>query len=129
MIYDAHIKAGIDFSQIQVEAADQALTIRLPQAEIQDVTIASDSLEFYDEKFALFNFQDRTDTVTALQYAEEDARERAADTDLTSAADEKAQTLILGFLNSLWNAEDAPEIHFETLSSESGSGAEAAPAA
>lgn len=129
MIYDAHIKAGIDFSQIQVEAADQALTIRLPQAEIQDVTIASDSLEFYDEKFALFNFQDRTDTVTALQYAEEDARERAADTDLTSAADEKAQTLILGFLNSLWNAEDAPEIHFETLSSESGSGAEDAPAA
>lgn len=80
-----------------MEAADQALTIRLPQAEIQDVTIASDSLEFYDEKFALFNFQDRTDTVTALQYAEEDARERAADTDLTSAADEKAQTLILGF--------------------------------
>ncbi len=118
MIYDAHIKAGIDFSQIQVNAESSVLTISLPKAEIQDISIDPDSLEFYDEKFALFNFQDRTDTVTALQYAQEDAEKHAADTDLISAAEEKAQTLISGFLSSLWSSEEAPEIHFETIEPE-----------
>ena len=97
MIYNAHIKAGIDLSKAKVDVSGETITVTLPKAEIQDITIDPGSLEFYDEKFALFNFQDREDkedTVTALQAAKEDAEKNAADSELLTTANEQAQRLI-----------------------------------
>ena len=71
MIYDASVKAGVDLKQVQIDIKGNNISVTLPKAEIQDITIDPGSLEFYDEKFALFNFQDREDTVEALQYAKE----------------------------------------------------------
>lgn len=111
MIYDAHVKAGVDLSQAKAQVKGNQITVTLPEAQVQDITIDPDSLEFYDEKFALFNFQDRTDTVKALQYAQEDVEKRAAETDLLSTADEKAEALVTEFLNTLFADRDtAPEI-------------------
>ena len=91
------------------------VSVTLPKAEIQDITIDPDSLEFYDEKFALFNFQDRQDTVEALQYAKEDVTKQAEKTDLLTTAEERAKTVITELVNSMWNQEDTkPEITFET---------------
>ena len=59
MIYDANVKAGVDLGQVQMDIKGNKVSVTLPKAEIQDITIDPDSLEFYDEKFALFNFQDR----------------------------------------------------------------------
>lgn len=94
MIYDAHIKAGIDLSKAQVDVSGETITVTLPEAVIQDINIDPDSLEFYDEKIALFNPQNKEDTVTALQAAKEDAEKNAADSDLLATANEQARRLI-----------------------------------
>ena len=90
----AHIKAGIDLSKAKVDVSGETITVTLPKAEIQDITIDPDSLEFYDEKIALFNPQNKEDTVTALQAAKEDAEKNAADSELLTTANEQAQRLI-----------------------------------
>lgn len=94
MIYNAHIKAGIDLSKAKVDVSGETITVTLPKAEIQDIAIDPDSLEFYDEKIALFNPQNKEDTVTALQAAKEDAEKNAADSELLTTANEQAQRLI-----------------------------------
>ena len=115
MIYDANVKAGVDLGQVQMDIKGNKVSVTLPKAEIQDITIDPDSLEFYDEKFALFNFQDRQDTVEALQYAKEDVTKQAEKTDLLTTAEERAKTVITELVNSMWNQEDTkPEITFET---------------
>ena len=82
MIYNAHIKAGIDLSKAKVDVSGETITVTLPKAVIQDV------------KIALFNPQNKEDTVTALQAAKEDAEKNAADSELLTTANEQAQRLI-----------------------------------
>lgn len=94
MIYDAQIKAGIDLSQAKVELQKDKITIILPKPTIQDIIIDSNSLEFYDEKAALFNWKDRSDTAKAIQYAKEDALEKANQTDILEQASNQAKLVI-----------------------------------
>ena len=94
MLYNACITAGIDLDKAQIEADGKEIRITLPPAEIRELTIDPNSLEFYDEKFALFNPQDRQDTVVALQEAEKDAREHAETTELLTLADQQAELVV-----------------------------------
>lgn len=94
MIYDAHIKAGVDLSKATVSISNDTIKITVPKAEIQDVTVDSDTLEFYDEQFALFNWTDKSDTAKAMEYAKEDAKVKAAATDILTQAKEQAKTVI-----------------------------------
>lgn len=94
MIYDAHIKAGIDLSKAEVKISGKEIQIKIPAPEIQDITIDSDSLEFYDEKFALFNWTNKDDTTNAIAYAKEDATAKAGQTDILDQAKEQAKTVI-----------------------------------
>ncbi|RHR32132.1 DUF4230 domain-containing protein [Clostridium sp. AF19-22AC] len=94
MIYDAHIKAGIDLSQAVVEVSGKSISIRIPAPEIQDITIDSDTLEFYDEKFALFNWTNKEDTTKAIAYAKNDAEAKAGQTDILEQAREQAAAVI-----------------------------------
>lgn len=98
MIYDARIKAGIDLSQAQVTVNDKKITVSVPAPEMQDITVDPDSLEFYDEKLALFNWTKKEDTQNAMKKAEEDAAKKAAQTDLLSQAAEQAETVIVTLL-------------------------------
>ena len=90
MVYDATVRAGVDLSEAEVKVEGSEITISLPAATIQTVEVDADSLEFYDEKYALFNWQDRDDTATALELAEEDALEVAEEDGLVEAAEEQA---------------------------------------
>lgn len=101
MIYDAQIKAGIDLLKAQISLTGDTISVSLPKAEIQDITIDPDSLEFYDEKIALFNPQNKEDTVAALQAAKEDAEKSAADSELLASADEQAKRLVQELLAPL----------------------------
>lgn len=94
MIYDAHIKAGIDLSKAEVNVSGKSIHITIPQPQIQDITIDSDSLEFYDEQFALFNWTNKEDTTKAIAYAKEDAQAKAGQTDILAQASEQARTVI-----------------------------------
>ena len=90
MIYDATVRAGVDLSEAEVSVEDGQITIDLPAATIQTVEVDADSLEFYDEKYALFNWQDREDTAAALELAEEDAEAKAEEDGLVELAEEQA---------------------------------------
>lgn len=94
MLYDANVKAGIDMSKILVDVEGKKIKVTLPKATVQDVVIDSDTIEFYDEKNSLFNWEDKQDTVTALQLAKEDAESRIDDTKLLEQAESQAKNLI-----------------------------------
>ena len=90
MIYDATVRAGVDLSEAEVSVDGADITIDLPAASIQSVEVDADSLEFYDEKYALFNWQDREDTAAALELAEDDAEAKAEEDGLVELAEEQA---------------------------------------
>ena len=94
MVYDATVRAGVDLSEAEVTVDGSQITIVLPPATIQTVEVDADSLEFYDEKYALFNWQERDDTATALELAEENALEVAEEDGLIEAAEEQAVEVI-----------------------------------
>lgn len=94
MIYDAHIKAGVDLSKASVTVDGNTIKITVPDPEIQDITVDSNTLEFYDEQFALFNWTDKSDTAKAIEYAKEDAQTKAESTDILTQAKEQAKTVI-----------------------------------
>ena len=54
--YDGIVKAGLDFSQIEVAVNDEAkiATVKLPEIKVLDVTIDNDSLKIYDESQSIF---------------------------------------------------------------------------
>lgn len=108
MIYDAHITAGIDLAKAKVDIHDSQIMITLPAAEIQDIMVDSDTIEFYDEKFALFNWTDKSDTAKALDYAREDATKKATQTEILEQANEQAQTAITALLTPLTQEKDTP---------------------
>ncbi|MCI8292179.1 MAG: DUF4230 domain-containing protein [Hespellia sp.] len=113
MIYDAHVKAGIDLSKASVKVDGKKIVVTVPQPEIQDVIVDSDSLEFYDEKFALFNWTEKEDTAKAIECAKEDAKERAMQTDILEQALEQAKTVIETLLLPVSEeVEEAYEIEF-----------------
>lgn len=113
MIYDAHIKAGIDLSQAKVSVKDKKITVTIPEPKVQDIFVNPDSLEFYDEKFALFNWTKKEDTTKAMGYAEEDAAAKAAQTELLEQASEQARTVITTLLSPI--KEDDEEYTIEVI--------------
>lgn len=118
MIYDAHIKAGIDLSEAEVEVEGSTITVKVPKAEVQEIVIDSDSLEFYDEKLALFNWTEREDTKEALKYAKEDAESKVDQTELLEEASAQAKTLIENLIIPVKEGQDAEyKIVFQELES------------
>lgn len=114
MIYDAHIKAGIDLSQAEVSVSGRKITVTIPKPKIQDIVVDPDSLEFYDEKLALFNWTKKEDTAKAMEYAKEDAEEKAARTELIRQASEQAKTVITTLLAPV-TEDSGEEYTFEII--------------
>lgn len=114
MIYDAHIKAGIDLSQARAAVNGKKITVTIPRPEIQDIVVDPDSLEFYDEKLALFNWTKKEDTAKAMKAAKEDADKKAAQTELIKQASEQARTVITTLLAPV-SEESSEEYIFEII--------------
>lgn len=114
MIYDAHIKAGIDLSQAEASVNGTKITVTIPKPEVQDIVVDPDSLEFYDEKLALFNWTKKEDTAKAMECAKEDAEEKAAQTELIEQAAEQAKTVITTLLAPV-TEEGSEEYTFEII--------------
>lgn len=109
VIYDAKVKAGVDLSKAQIALQGDRVEIALPRAEILSIEIDPASLEFYDERYALFNWQDREDTVLILQKAQEDIEQKVLEGDLLSQAENQAEEVIKQLLFPL-SEEGAWEI-------------------
>lgn len=98
MVYDAEVKAGVDLSQAAIDVSGKTITITLPAATMQSIEIDPNSLEFYDQQYALFNWQNREDTAQALEMAQENAQEKVDETELLKQADDTAKTLVENLL-------------------------------
>ena len=99
MYYTAHVRAGIDLSQVEVlSLSDGEVVIRLPEVTIQDIVIDPDSIEFVDERSGLFNPTEMTDTVDAIKIAREHVMENADLDSLLEQADQQAERVIRALL-------------------------------
>ena len=106
--YDGVIKAGVDFTKIEVEKDDlkRVITVTLPKPYILSTEIDFDSFELYDEQQSIFNpvsVRDVNDTNRAMiQTAEKDALAKG----LLERADKNAETLIKNFLRGGYDVRE-----------------------
>ena len=95
MTYTAEIDAGVDLSKVKVDqVGDGEFNILLPDVEIQGVHVDPESVEFYDESHALFNWNSKDDGVKAVELAEKDAMNNADIDQLKKDAKENAEKVI-----------------------------------
>lgn len=106
--YDGVIKAGIDFSRLQITVDDftRTITILLPESEILSHEIKEDSITIFDESDAIFNHITIEDYVGFTQDQKETMAQEAIDNGLLTAASEKARTTIESFLLLLPGIEE-----------------------
>ena len=98
MVYTASVRAGINVSQIDVEVDEKKVTVTLPPVEIQEPNVDPDSIQFYDEKHALFNWDKKTDVTTAISLAANDVKEKANTDGLVKQASQRAEIIVESLL-------------------------------
>ena len=100
MTYRAEVRAGVDLSKANTEVTDSEVTVTLPAVEIFDISIDNDSIQYYDEKAALLNWERKEDAMDAIASAKEDVEQQTKEMDdLETMAQEQAKTLITGMLS------------------------------
>ncbi len=106
--YDGIVKAGLDFSQIEVTVNDEAkiATVKLPEIKVLDVTIDNDSLKIYDESQSIFTPLHIEDLNNAQIELKAKAEETALENDLIGQAAQNAKTIISGFLSGTLDLKD-----------------------
>ena len=106
--YDGVVNAGIDLSEATVEKDDgrKIITVHLPKAEIQAVTIDLESFELLEEKAGLGNRLSVEDFNNSLLELEDRARENAGKRGLAEKADANARLMVSRFIGSLVDTEE-----------------------
>ena len=98
MVYTATVRAGIDISGMAVAVDDKRVIVTLPKAEILMLKVDPESIQVYDEKHALFNWDKKTDVTAAIAIAESDTREKADTDGLLEQASQRAAYIVEGLL-------------------------------
>lgn len=106
--YDGIVKAGLDFSEleIQVDDANKIVTVTIPEVKIFDISIDNDSLKIYDESQSIFTPLHITDLNDAQIKLKEEVRQTAIDNGILEGAARNAKTLISGFLSGTLDLKD-----------------------
>lgn len=101
MTYTAIIKAGIDLKETEIKVTDDTITLTIPKAKILSVEVDPESLEFYDKKHSLFNWQKPEDSSKAVNAAKNDGRKNAVNEGLLKDAEKNTEELLKGLLKDL----------------------------
>lgn len=96
MVYRAEVRAGIDISKIQSSITETEVILYVPKVDIQDIDIDETSIQFYDEKVALFNWTEREDTLDAIAEAKKDVKEKVDFEELNEKAKNQTEILLRG---------------------------------
>ena len=96
MFYSYEIRAGVDLAKAGIKVHDdtRTISITLPKATLQSVSVDPDSLRFFDEQTSLFNDAEVSDTAAALQDAKKTAANKATKSDLLKEADKQAKKVV-----------------------------------
>lgn len=105
--YDGIIKAGIDFSKVQLTKDDveKLVVITLPKAEILSTEIDYDSFQVYDEKTSIFNPVSVTDVNDSNADLMDRAVEKALDKGVLKKAEDNAKTVVKEFVEKVGNLD------------------------
>lgn len=106
MIYQADIRAGIDLSLAKVEVTPRTVTIHLPETQVQSIEVDTETLRFYDEKLAIFNWSNKEDISSAISAARKDAEEHANLENLKSQARSQAEKVLTKLVDPLAGGRD-----------------------
>lgn len=94
MTYRAELKAGIDLSKVQSNVTNSTVEIILPEVEILDIKIDTDSIQYYDEQSSLFNGETKTDAIESINMAKEDVTQNGDMDSLKAMAKSQNEVLI-----------------------------------
>ena len=100
--YDGSIKAGIDFSQIEVSVDKETkeITVLLPKAEITSSEVDPDSYKFYEIRNNILNPISPEDYAVSFADLIHKEEERAVKEGLLDKADANAQKMMKNFISS-----------------------------
>lgn len=115
MIYKATVKAGIDASLINIEVTDDKIIVVLPPTIIHMSWVDPDSIRFYDEKLALFNWSEKNDVTQAISAAEKDVKEKADTDGLLDRATRQAEYITKGIIESTAGKRKVVIMHWNLL--------------
>lgn len=102
MLFRATARIGIDIKEVDIdkEPIGKSIIVRIPKAAVLDVKIhtGKDDIVFYDEDFALFNFNEKEDQNAMIELAEKSAMKEIEEMGSLKMADDQAATLVKGIL-------------------------------
>ncbi len=101
MLYTATIRAGMDLSQAKIEITEEEVVITLPECTLQSVDVDMDSIEFYDEHMALFNWSEKKDVIDTVAAAKADVTRKADIESLLQEAARQSETVVKGILSDV----------------------------
>lgn len=106
--YDGTIKAGIDFTAIDVEKDDlkKLIVVTIPESKILSSEIDENSFKLYDEKKSIFNPLSVSDVNDTIKDLKEKAEADAIKKGVLKRADKNAVNLIKQFLKSTYEVSD-----------------------
>lgn len=101
MVYEATVWAGINVKEVKIVSNDLTKTIHIniPKAIIQEAKVDPKTIKYFDEKFSLFNVNEKEDANEAISLAEERVKKEAIETGILELADKQSATLIEGLLS------------------------------
>lgn len=105
--YDGTVKAGLDFSKIQVEVDDdlKTITLTLPEIEITGFEIDPDSFRLFDESISPINRISVSTLAGNISSIELEEKQNAIDRGILDKAGENAELLIRDFMNGIYGAD------------------------
>ena len=109
--YDIVIKAGFDFTEIEWEIKDTAITVRLPEAKILSSELKWDSFKLYHEDESIFKQIKMEENNEALKNLVQNAEKGAVANGSLTIARSSAETILRSFFGNVYNLEEY-EIRF-----------------
>ena len=95
------MRAGIDVADAQVTVAGDEVVVTLPECKVQSIDVDPESIEFYDERFALFNWTEKKDIIDTVSAAKQDVSEKADLDSLLEQAKVQTKALLKGLLSDV----------------------------
>lgn len=104
MKFDSQVRIGIKLEdvEINIDKISKTIWLHIPKSEVFSVEVDHDTIKFYDEKFTLFNFDEKENNNEAISQAKEETIEYVENKmGILKVADEQAEILIKGLIGEL----------------------------
>lgn len=101
MVYSATIRAGVELKEVKIEPSTinpKEIEIIMPRAKVFDCHVNQNEIQYFDEKFALFNVDSKEDANKACALAEQDGIKEAEATGILEFAETEAEQVIKNIL-------------------------------